>query len=62
MEIKRFDLRFLDVNCYLVNFKNNYFLIDPGSEFKRIKEYILKNNIKIDFILNTHGHYDHMGA
>lgn len=62
VEIKRFDLKFLDVNCYLVNFKNNYFLIDPGSEFKRIKEYILKNNIKIDFILNTHGHYDHMGA
>ena len=39
-----------------------FFLIDPGSEFKRIKEYIVKNNIKLDFIINTHGHYDHLGA
>jgi glyoxylase-like metal-dependent hydrolase (beta-lactamase superfamily II) len=62
MEIKKFVLKFFDVNCYLVKYKNRSFLIDPGSEFKRIKEYILKNNIKLDFILNTHGHYDHIGA
>jgi hydroxyacylglutathione hydrolase len=62
MEIKKFVLKFLDVNCYLVNYKNHNFLIDPGSEFKRIKDYIVKNNLKLDFILNTHGHYDHLGA
>jgi hydroxyacylglutathione hydrolase len=62
MEIKKFALKFFDVNCYLVNHKNHNFLIDPGSEFKKIKDYIIKNNIKLDFILNTHGHYDHMGA
>ena len=62
MEIKKFVLKFFDVNCYLVKYKNRNFLIDPGSEFKRIKEYILKNSIKLDFILNTHGHYDHIGA
>lgn len=62
MEIKKFVLKFLEVNCYLVNYKNYNFLIDPGSEYKRIKDYILKNNLKLDFILNTHCHYDHMGA
>ena len=62
MKIKKFVLKFLDVNCYLVNYKNFNFLIDPGSEFKRIREYIVKNNLKLDFILNTHGHYDHSGA
>ncbi len=62
MEIKKFVLKFLDVNCYLVKYNNYNFLIDPGSEFKRIKEYIIKNNIKLDFIINTHAHYDHFGA
>jgi len=62
MEIKKFVLKFLDVNCYLINYKNCSFLIDPGSEFKRIKEYIVKNNIKLDFIINTHAHYDHFAA
>jgi len=62
MEIKKFVLKFLDVNCYLVRYNNCNFLIDPGSEFKRIKEYIIKNSIKLDFIINTHAHYDHFGA
>lgn len=62
MEIKKFELKLLDVNCYLVNYKNNYFLIDPGSEFQRIKNYILEKKIKLNFILNTHGHFDHIGA
>jgi len=62
VEIKKFRLMLLDVNCYLINFKNNSFLIDPGSEFKKIKKYIFENNIKLKFIINTHGHYDHMGA
>ena len=62
MKIKKFVLKILDVNCYLVSYKNFNFLIDPGSEFKRIREYIVENNLKLDFILNTHGHYDHIGA
>ncbi|MCL4378557.1 MAG: MBL fold metallo-hydrolase [Actinobacteria bacterium] len=62
MEIKKFILQFLGVNCYLVNYKNKYFLIDPGSEFEKIKEYILNHEIKLEFILNTHGHYDHISA
>lgn len=62
MEIKKFELQFFNVNCYLINYKNNFFLIDPGSEYQRIKKYILEKKIKLDFILNTHGHYDHIGA
>jgi hydroxyacylglutathione hydrolase len=62
MEIRKFVLKFLDVNCYFVKYKSYKFLIDPGSEFKRIRDYIVKNDLKLDFILNTHGHYDHVGA
>ena len=36
-------------------------VIDP-SEAMPIIEYLEKNNIKLDFILNTHHHYDHVGG
>jgi glyoxylase-like metal-dependent hydrolase (beta-lactamase superfamily II) len=62
VEIQKIELSFLNVNCYLVHYKNNFFLIDPGSGFNKIKNYILEKNIKLDFILNTHGHFDHIGA
>ncbi|MDD5658614.1 MAG: MBL fold metallo-hydrolase [Actinomycetota bacterium] len=62
MKIKKFVLPFLDVNCYLVNYKNNNFLIDPGSNYKLIDKYISDNKISLNFIINTHGHFDHIGA
>ena len=40
---------------------NNSCVIDP-SEATPIIEYLEKNNIKLDFILNTHHHYDHVGG
>jgi len=40
---------------------NKSCVIDP-SEATPIIEYLEKNNIKLDFILNTHHHYDHVGG
>lgn len=37
-------------------------IIDPGADFDIIKENLNRSNINPDFILNTHGHYDHIGA
>ncbi len=37
-------------------------IIDPGTDFTVIKKILEKSDIKPDFILNTHGHYDHIGA
>ena len=36
-------------------------VVDP-SEFKPINSFIEKNSNKIDFILNTHHHFDHTGG
>ena len=36
-------------------------VIDP-SEAKPIINFIEKNQIKLDFILNTHHHFDHVGG
>jgi glyoxylase-like metal-dependent hydrolase (beta-lactamase superfamily II) len=37
-------------------------IIDPGSEGKSIIQYIEDNNINVSAIVNTHAHYDHIGA
>ena len=36
-------------------------VVDP-SEFKTVDEEINKNYKKLDFILNTHHHFDHVGG
>lgn len=38
------------------------FLIDPGAESERLYDMILRNNLDIQAILLTHGHFDHTGA
>ena len=40
---------------------NTSCVIDP-SEATPVAEILDKNNIKLDFILNTHHHYDHVGG
>lgn len=50
-------------NCYLIyNNNNNALIIDPGSDPGGIKELITEYNLKPLAILNTHAHYDHIGA
>lgn len=62
MEIKKLQLGSFGVNCYIIKIADKCFLIDPGSEPDTIERYLESNSIKPDFILNTHGHYDHIGA
>ena len=46
----------------IIDEKNNSScVIDPGEAIPVIN-YLEKNNIKLDFILNTHHHYDHVGG
>jgi len=54
----------LEVNCYIVadEATKEAAIIDPGAEPQVIKDYILKNNLKPLFIINTHGHADHIGG
>jgi len=37
-------------------------LIDPGAESAKAKDFIAKNGLSLKFIINTHGHGDHIGA
>jgi len=47
-------------NTYIINEKEEAYIIDPGSNFEEIKEYIETSNLKVLGILLTHGHYDHL--
>ena len=37
-------------------------IIDPGGNIDSIEDYIDRNKLKMKAILNTHAHYDHIGA
>ena len=58
---------FLSTNCYLVACERELeaLIIDPGfsgAEEKRILEEIAKRNLRIKYIVNTHGHVDHISG
>ncbi|KLU58729.1 putative metallo-hydrolase [Peptococcaceae bacterium CEB3] len=51
-------------NCYLYacDVTKRGVLVDPGGEAKRIYRWVLEKGIKVESILLTHGHLDHIGA
>ena len=54
----------MQVNCYILASKNNSsaIIIDPGEEENKIKRILEKHKLKPSFIINTHGHIDHIGC
>lgn len=51
-------------NCYLYGCEETKkaVLIDPGGEGKKIYRWVLEKGVKVEYILLTHGHADHIGA
>jgi len=51
-------------NCYIVydEASREALVIDPGAEGKRIVAEVEKNHLKVKYIVNTHGHGDHIAA
>lgn len=54
----------LQVNCYLVACRKtrDAMVIDPGEEGNRILYIAASEGLKITKVVNTHGHFDHIGA
>lgn len=59
MKIKCLVVGELMANCYLLEKDGRILIIDPGDEFKKIEKAILG---KVEEILVTHSHQDHIGA
>lgn len=52
----------IDSNCYILE-SDKTVLIDTGTyQNYRLYDYIDENDLQIDFIINTHCHYDHIGG
>lgn len=60
MEIENVVVGELQENCYIVSKNDCCLIIDPGAEFKKIKEKI--GTRKVVGVLLTHHHFDHVGA
>lgn len=53
---------FMQENCYIIYADKHAIMIDPGEGARDIKSFIKKQHLKVDAILLTHGHFDHIGA
>ncbi len=51
-------------NCYLIADEKEMVgaIIDPGAEPDRIMYMVGRSGVEIAYIINTHGHVDHIGA
>jgi glyoxylase-like metal-dependent hydrolase (beta-lactamase superfamily II) len=54
----------LGVNCYILadSTTKEGVVIDPGAEADKILAVVKSGGIKVSYILNTHGHFDHIGG
>ncbi|NLK08036.1 MAG: MBL fold metallo-hydrolase [Firmicutes bacterium] len=49
-------------NCYIITHNGSGIIIDPGAEGERILQILDERKLKIEAVINTHGHFDHIGA
>lgn len=54
----------LQVNCFIVADEKSKeaVVIDPGDDAQDILSIIKEKGLKVKYIVNTHGHFDHVGA
>jgi hydroxyacylglutathione hydrolase len=68
MQIQTFTVGMLSTNCYVVSCPETReaLIIDPGFEdsyeAEQVMRYVDENALKVKFIVNTHGHADHISG
>jgi glyoxylase-like metal-dependent hydrolase (beta-lactamase superfamily II) len=60
MYVKKIINSYFETNSYIFEYNNSLFIIDPGSDINKIINSL--ENKKLDYILLTHGHMDHIGS
>lgn len=61
---KEFIVGPLDVNCYIIAdpATKEACIVDPGAEPEMMMNFLRKEGLNLKFIINTHGHGDHIAA
>ncbi len=51
-------------NCYILGCEDtkSAAVIDPGDDADRILMKLAEDNLKLQYVINTHGHFDHVGG
>jgi hydroxyacylglutathione hydrolase len=62
IQIRRVVVGQLDTNCYILANSGKALIIDPGDDAKKIEDETRKMGVVIESIINTHNHFDHIGA
>lgn len=54
----------LATNCYILGCEKTHIgaIIDPGGDEKEVIDKVTSKELKIEYIINTHGHIDHIQA
>jgi glyoxylase-like metal-dependent hydrolase (beta-lactamase superfamily II) len=54
----------MEVNCYILASHRNSpaIIIDPGDDETKIRQVLESYILKPAFVINTHGHFDHIGC
>jgi glyoxylase-like metal-dependent hydrolase (beta-lactamase superfamily II) len=65
IKLKQFVFNELGVNCFVLHDDTQRcIIVDPGcnstSQQTKLSAYITENNLTPDYIVNTHGHFDHV--
>lgn len=64
MLIKNIVVGPLQVNCFIIGDEasKKAMVVDPGDEPDMIMDIVKNNNLDVQYIVCTHGHFDHIGA
>lgn len=64
MIIKKLEVGPIMANCYILGCESTKeaVVIDPGDDADRILMELAKSELKVKYLINTHGHFDHVGA
>lgn len=54
----------IEANCYIIGCPETRLavVVDSGDEGRRILSHVQKHGLRVLYIINTHGHLDHIGA
>lgn len=54
----------LQVNCYLIGCETSKkaAVVDPGGDVPEILRLLKEHHLKLQMVINTHGHFDHIGG
>ncbi len=60
MQIKNLFPGSFGSNCYIISDGSHAAVIDPSASVSGILNYLAENRLTLDYIILTHGHFDHM--